>query len=311
MTSEEISAAIRSADLARVADALDGLVEDTICVTTGRVEEQQLALGESKIGGSPDLPPDFAWPEWRGAPQAFIAQINCAEAYDFDSQGVLPRTGMLYFFYDRFQESWGYEASERDSWKVTYFHGDPSVLVRTERPPDPPQPEPAKPGFWGRIVHKVLGPTDTILPDAIFPACRVTFSVAATLPSCDSVVIDWLEMTEQETKAYSDLLESFVATPHRGDHRLLGRPRAIQSAVLGECALISRGVGPDAPRDLVAREAASIKEDGIDWRLLLQVDCDDNAEMMWGDTGMLYFCIREADLAHRRFDDVWMMSQCY
>jgi uncharacterized protein YwqG len=33
--------------------------------------------------------------------------------------------------------------------------------------------------------------------------------------------------------------------------------------------------------------------------------------MMWGDLGMLYYWIREEDLAARRFDRVWGISQCY
>jgi uncharacterized protein YwqG len=29
-----------------------------------------------------------------------------------------------------------------------------------------------------------------------------------------------------------------------------------------------------------------------DWTILLQIDLDDNAKMMWGDGGMLYVWIR-------------------
>ena len=31
------------------------------------------------------------------------------------------------------------------------------------------------------------------------------------------------------------------------------------------------------------------------WRLLLQLDSDDDAGMMWGDEGTLYFWVPEAD----------------
>jgi uncharacterized protein YwqG len=46
-------------------------------------------------------------------------------------------------------------------------------------------------------------------------------------------------------------------------------------------------------------------------RFLLQVDSDDAAGMMWGDAGMLYFWIRDDDLAARRFDRAWCVMQCY
>jgi uncharacterized protein YwqG len=47
-----------------------------------------------------------------------------------------------------------------------------------------------------------------------------------------------------------------------------------------------------------------------DWMLLLQLDSDDAAEFMWGDSGMLYYWIRKQDLASSRFDRVWMTMQC-
>jgi uncharacterized protein YwqG len=33
--------------------------------------------------------------------------------------------------------------------------------------------------------------------------------------------------------------------------------------------------------------------------------------MMWGDGGRLYFWIPRESLAQRRFEDVWMILQCY
>ncbi len=44
---------------------------------------------------------------------------------------------------------------------------------------------------------------------------------------------------------------------------------------------------------------------------MLQVDSDDEAGMMWGDAGMLYYWIRDDDLAARRFDRAWCVMQCY
>ena len=46
-----------------------------------------------------------------------------------------------------------------------------------------------------------------------------------------------------------------------------------------------------------------------DWRLLLQLDTDNDAGMMWGDTGVLYFWIREQDARAKDFSKVWVILQ--
>jgi len=45
--------------------------------------------------------------------------------------------------------------------------------------------------------------------------------------------------------------------------------------------------------------------------LLFQMDSDEELDVMWGDVGMLYFCINETDLIKRQFDQVKFILQCY
>lgn len=47
-----------------------------------------------------------------------------------------------------------------------------------------------------------------------------------------------------------------------------------------------------------------------DWQLLMQLDSEDEAGMMWGDVGKIYFTIREQDLKSLSFDKTWMSWQC-
>ncbi|MHC4402544.1 MAG: DUF1963 domain-containing protein [Planctomycetota bacterium] len=55
-----------------------------------------------------------------------------------------------------------------------------------------------------------------------------------------------------------------------------------------------------------------LEKGAADWQLLLQIDSDeDNAGMMWGDMGRLYFWIRRDDLKKQAFGNVWMVLQCY
>ena len=55
-------------------------------------------IGISKFGGTPDLPEGINWPEFEGKPMIFLAQINFDETKDYDVEGILPKSGILYFF---------------------------------------------------------------------------------------------------------------------------------------------------------------------------------------------------------------------
>lgn len=48
----------------------------------------------------------------------------------------------------------------------------------------------------------------------------------------------------------------------------------------------------------------------MEWELLLQVDSEDKAGMMWGDVGRIYFLIHKTDLANRKFNKTWLIFQC-
>ena len=49
-------------------------------------------IGQTKIGGKPDLPKDSKWPTWNGKPLSFLAQIDLAEIKDLlQMQNVNPR----------------------------------------------------------------------------------------------------------------------------------------------------------------------------------------------------------------------------
>jgi uncharacterized protein YwqG len=63
--------------------------------------------------------------------------------------------------------------------------------------------------------------------------------------------------------------------------------------------------------DLDAAETPSLDEAVKRWVLLLQVDSDDDAELMWGDAGRLFFWIPEEALAAGDFSAVFVQLQCY
>ncbi len=92
--------------------------------------EYKLPGGSSKLLGNPDVWEGFEWPaidlDGELYDLAFICQINCAEVSPYDKNGVLPKTGMLYFFYDL--DEMPYEPSDRNAARVIYYNGDITEL---------------------------------------------------------------------------------------------------------------------------------------------------------------------------------------
>lgn len=86
--------------LKRVAPQLKGLKRMSIRITAAR--PRKITPGMSLFGGVSHLPPDVEWPIGRIADQdivlPFVAQLNLAGLHPYDIEGLLPESGMLYFF---------------------------------------------------------------------------------------------------------------------------------------------------------------------------------------------------------------------
>src|SRR5688500_9764688 len=94
----------------------------------------QDGASRSKIGGLPDVPAHFPWPMWKGYPLAFVAQVDLRAITTEHSLSGLPRDGMLYFFYEQEQSTWGFDPQDRGSWRVMYVSGSVDLTPAT-RPP--------------------------------------------------------------------------------------------------------------------------------------------------------------------------------
>ncbi len=281
---KKVVARIEEHGLSRIAAEIQENIQVSIRMTTERAEDGQMAVGVSKIGGTPDLPEGMEWPLCNGKPMSFIAQILLADAAAFDTSESLPKTGTLYFFYDAEQSTWGYDPKDRESWKVVYIEGDVAQLRRAE----PPQAVPEQ----GK-----------------FSACSVSFTNELSLPPWESICVEKLRLNDQESEDYSDLRYGTAADEVIS--KMLGHPDPIQNDMQLECQLVfhrlytGNASGHEDPR------RAELEKGAEDWQLLLQIDSDDNAGMMWGDAGRLYFWIRKQDLEKRAFENVWMILQCY
>ena len=89
-------------------------------------KDEKLPVGASKLFGAPDIFEGFEWPsieiDGDEYDMPFIAQINLAEASKYDEEGLLPKKGMLYFFYDL--DEMPYEPTEENACKVIYHDSD-------------------------------------------------------------------------------------------------------------------------------------------------------------------------------------------
>jgi uncharacterized protein YwqG len=270
----------------------------------------------SKFGGVPRVPRAFEWPHWnatlwlesqirfheqymmmpwaKGAiahrkeqldqpefPLAFLAQLNLAEVNAISADLNLPSTGQLLFFCDLANSTWGFDPASRGSSLVLHISDD----------------EPLE-----------LGETpDNLDEEHKYVPCSLELELEQTLST--DLHPYGVDLQTYENDQYESLIESLIRQI-RPIHRLGGFPEIIQNPMELECQLVTNGLycgdssGYNDPRAKVLQTGAA------DWRLLLQIDTDDEPGWMWGDCGRLYFWMREADIRSRSFENAWCVLQC-
>lgn len=280
-TRKELELVIEQSGLADK-QAIVKTISPSILITSTRCDQDQIKTGQSRMGGEPDLPKNFVWPEWqipaddssygwpdsnRTTPTAldFIAQINLSEIAGYPGSEKLPAHGFLYFFYLIESNAWGFNPRDKGSSSIVYFAGSSMELSRQK----PPQ-----------------NTTSLTL------ASSVSFE---TIWSID----DSLIVADEDFETYCELKEQLGPSDTETNHRLLGNCHTIQGPMKEDCeamaALLHQGEKP--------------KES---WELLLQVDSDTNGPGWgWGDAGHIYFWISSSDLKSLLFDQHWLRYQCY
>jgi uncharacterized protein YwqG len=238
----------------------------------------------SKIGGLPNLPGDLPWPEWKERPLAFLCQVELSGLPPGTPFPGLPPSGCLYFFYDQQESRWGFDPNDKGSWRVLYTPGDMQDRPEREAP-------------------------EALDADNIYGEKPVALSPIQTYPDWQDERVDGLQLTSKQRDEYIALCASVFE--NQPAHHLLGYPSPVQSNDMDlECQLVSNGLYCGDPSGHENPRAKELAAGRSDWILLLQLDTDDETGMMWGDSGMLYFWIKQDDLAARRFDNCWMILQC-
>ena len=256
-----------------------------------RIEGEAVqGIGASRFGGSPDVPIDFEWPYYFGKsslddiemnrPLSFLAQFNCEKLAKYDVEGLLPKTGMLSFFYEEATAEWGYDPKHKGCARVYYFE-NVKALVRAEFPED-------------------------LEEDFRNPEIGVTIEAQISYPCAQDIKYKLSDEEYDRMEEYEDD-ESCV-------HQFLGWPGIIQNNISTECELIQKGyylgnTWADIPQEDVEM-AKNISNDK--WQLLFQLDEVEHGDfyLSFGDSGRLYFYITKEDLKNCRFDNVWLVYQC-
>ncbi|MEL6408307.1 MAG: YwqG family protein [Chloroflexota bacterium] len=261
-----------------IEDDLLKIARPSIRVQTTRVgDESELAIGQSKLGGRPDLPKDMDWvvkqtkkAEQRSLP--FIGQINLADVAPHDVEKLLPTTGILYFFGDY---PWN-GVPESEQGAVIYYDGNTSNLERKLFPAD---------------LSLEDKPYDRFAPCSVMFIHEVNMDGARlddfirTLPlSASDFDVNQIYHLEEKTNYYGV----------RYVNRMLGVNYEVWiHDTMQEC--IKQEYHPNQQKE---------GDSQANWQLLFQVDSDKNANMLWLDAGIACFYIRKKDLAERNFDNV-------
>ena len=266
-----------------------------------------LDVGVSKLGGRPDVPASFVWPRYTGEdyagvtadrPLSFMAQFDLAQVRPMDTDGLLPETGLLSFFYEMQTQNWGFDPADRGCARVYYFE-DTSDLAPAAFPED-------------------------LAEECRFPEREVTFAPRVTVPGWEecAVLDGYGELSARfpeevnDWEKYCDLSAEYGAPTNREGTdatQLLGWPCEIQGTMERECEMASRGIYcGSGPVELPPQQKQDIAAASRDWILLFQMDSvnERDSTLMFGDDGYIYYWVRRQDLAERKFDDVWLILQC-
>lgn len=237
-----------------------------------------LPLGASRIGGLPDLPPDVEWPTRNDRPCEFIAQINLSDASAYDPTGLLPKAGILLFFYDGLHyEDKDYQPYQTGSETIRYYAGDVAALEQANYPEALTE--------WQRYrTCSITFETDWMLPDGSESAIRLEQEVLGR--------VGLYNPKTPEMEAYRHMMSKLGRKIKDQDiHHLLGYPQP----VIQDDPLYMLPGAWDGNRI----DHEMLKE----WTYLLQISSDDGPGMLWTDISSVYYCIRKDDLIAKQFED--------
>jgi uncharacterized protein YwqG len=277
ITKEEFKNAFDKEGLSEKWSYFENHLKPEIRLTIQNVPESEIPIGQTKIGGRPDLPKEIEWPKQNnGKHLAFLAQINLNEVDNIEL--TLPDQGIIYFFYSEDQEFWGYSKENANDFRVMHS-------INTKE-----------------LERREIPTTLTTLKNGMYQPCKVEYTNSYSLPNWEHEFVSE-QFKDMDNDPYIDISSSGEYITKLGGHSI-----NVQGTMEYECEMVDRGYDWNS---VPPSEKDHIKESQYRWQLLFQLDSENEAQMMWGDVGKLYFWIKEEDLKSRRFDKTWLMLQCH
>jgi len=182
MDLKEISKGCKECGLDELFEFLEPFAKNAIKIETQTKNDDDIAVGASKFGGLPDLPDSLVWPSNENGALSFVTQINFAEAGRFDIDSLLPKSGMLYLFYDKNLRVWGYDPADKNGFVVIFSDVNHGLLSR-------------------RSSENLEG------ENFIFNARSLSFKNEVNLPSLQSSLVPFGKFSEEEWEAYHEIIE--------------------------------------------------------------------------------------------------------
>ncbi|MFF2890183.1 YwqG family protein [Paenibacillus sp. NPDC057967] len=250
-----------------------------------RLSKQELEsyeqVGNSRIGGDPDLPADMEWPiDEDGTPMTFLAQLRLSEIAVHDESSLLPKDGMLLFFVGIDEPA---------------YHIEHKVLFLTEEQ-------------LHSATHR-LSPEDTTLEDD-FTGYQVMGRASIEPPNYGYSDSEQLEDDEHDYDQYEEL--TFDLTDNNsGDLAVMfGYPatqhgdceyEAALALLTGEEYNYSESKALERITVHMNGDQTKAEQEVRDTLLLLALDSDRDVGFCWWDAGELQFYIRKEDLLAGNF----------
>lgn len=245
----------------------------------------QIPLGETRVGGDPDLPEGTPWPQVQGRPLSFLAQLRLSEFHNLDEKRLLPRFGLVSFFFDLKSPVQGQSPEDAGRFQVHFVPDERTPLVRTQAP---------------------AGTSPRTLPPR-----SVEFLGRASLPPEESPEAQKLSLGVEDWDLYYQMIEALEGGDQPSPeprHKVLGFADLLQGDLRLDCEMVRQGVDCRDAENFRGPQMEAYAKSLSDWQLFLQLDADESLGLL--EAGQrLYFLVPQEALRKGRFEESWMVLQ--
>lgn len=286
MNRTQVLEAIVANRLEHLRAPLRDLLRPAIRVTVS-ASKRKRALGSSRFGGLPDLPPRSKWPTVDGIPLMFAGQVALKDVVRFKAAQALPKHGLLSFFFDGMLT--GYDRGETP---------DRCRVIHTETT---------------EALMRLPVPASVPTRFEVYPEVAPVFGSSWTLPEFEEIdgaefptipPIVPLLRSIRDQKRYQKLRRT-VRGKHLGS-KLFGYPDGVQGGEIRFGAVMKHDKEERFRyEDGEITHVEQLVTEMGDLCLLFQSAMG----VTWGGMGVVYFWIRRQDLEKARFDRVFAELQ--